>query len=221
MGTQLCPLCGRQKARRACPALARQICARCCGTKRLVEIRCPSDCGYLATARVHPPAAAQRRQERDLRFLAPIVHDLAEPQYHLFVFIQRFLRGYRSTTVPAIVDGDVAAAAGALAATLETAGRGIIYEHRPSSLPAQRLVTDLKAALDQLSKQGHPSRDRDTVAVLRRIERAVQEAQRGLDGGETAYLDLMDRAFREPTSRSTPEQTSPPAGEGRSSLIIP
>ena len=222
MGSQLCPLCGRQKARRACPALARQICPLCCGTKRLVEIHCPSDCGYLATARVHPPAVVQRRQERDLRFLGPIIHDLAEPQYHLFAFIQTFLCGCRSTTVPAIVDVDVAAAAGALAATLETAGRGIIYEHRPSSLPAQRLATDLKAALDQAPKQGPPSRDHDTAAVLRQIERAAQEAQRGLDGGQTAYLDLLDRVFREPAPRSTPEQpTTPRAGESRSGLIIP
>jgi hypothetical protein len=164
----------------------------------------------------------QRRHERDLRFLGPIIHDLVEPQYHLFVFIQTFLRGYRATAVPAIVDVDVAAAAGALAATLETAGRGIIYEHRPSSLPAQRLATDLKAALDQAPKEGQPSRERDTVAVLRRIERAAQEAQRGLDGGQTAYLNLLDRVFREPAHRSTPGQpTTPPAGESRSGLIIP
>ena len=47
----LCPLCGKRNARRACPALGHLICAVCCGTKRLTEIACPSDCGYLATAR--------------------------------------------------------------------------------------------------------------------------------------------------------------------------
>ena len=222
MESHLCPLCGRRKARRTCPALGRQICPLCCGTKRLVEIRCPSDCGYLATARIHPPAVAQRRQERDVSFLGPIIHDLAEPQYRLFVLIQVFLRGYRPVTVPAIVDDDVAAAAGALAATLETAGRGIIYEHRPSSLPAQRLATDMKTALDQGPAQGNPSRDRDAVGVLRRIERAAQAAQRTLGGGQTAYLDLLERVFREPAARSAPEPpTAPPAAEGGSGLIIP
>src|SRR4029079_6022625 len=51
----ICPLCGVRRARRGCPALGKQICAVCCGTKRLVEIQCPSDCAYLATAREHPP----------------------------------------------------------------------------------------------------------------------------------------------------------------------
>ena len=43
----VCPLCGERKAKRACPALNRHICAVCCGTKRLVEINCPADCVYL------------------------------------------------------------------------------------------------------------------------------------------------------------------------------
>jgi class 3 adenylate cyclase len=40
-------------------------------------------------------------------------------------------------------DDDVADAAGALAATFETAARGVIYEHAPESLVARRLADDL------------------------------------------------------------------------------
>src|SRR5262245_27935296 len=60
-----CPLCGERRARRACPALGKLICAVCCGTKRLVEIRCPSDCSYLASAREHPAAVVVRQQQHD------------------------------------------------------------------------------------------------------------------------------------------------------------
>ena len=35
----------------------------CCGTKRLAEIRCPSDCTYLVSAREHPAAVVRRQQE--------------------------------------------------------------------------------------------------------------------------------------------------------------
>ena len=53
-----CPICQTRPAKRQCPARGDMICAVCCGTKRLVEIRCPSDCGYLAS---RPPASAGRR----------------------------------------------------------------------------------------------------------------------------------------------------------------
>ena len=62
----LCPSCNRRKARRECPALGRAICPICCGTKRLVEIQCPSNCAYLASAREHPAAVVRRQQERDV-----------------------------------------------------------------------------------------------------------------------------------------------------------
>src|SRR5215470_8411305 len=65
----LCPLCGVRRARRGCPALDKQICAVCCGTKRLVQIHCPSDCTWLASAREHPPAVVVRRHQRDLGVL--------------------------------------------------------------------------------------------------------------------------------------------------------
>ena len=40
---------------------------------------------------------------------------------------------------------DVAEAAATLASTLETAARGVIYEHQAQAPPAQRLVRDLRA----------------------------------------------------------------------------
>ena len=66
MRAVVCPLCGERTARRGCPALGQQICAVCCGTKRLIEIALPGDCVYLASAREHPPAVAVRQQQRDV-----------------------------------------------------------------------------------------------------------------------------------------------------------
>ncbi len=46
MGTK-CLSCNEIKGKRKCPALNGLICSICCGTKRLKEINCPSECGYL------------------------------------------------------------------------------------------------------------------------------------------------------------------------------
>lgn len=42
-----CVKCGKQKGKRACPALGGDICSACCGTHRLKEISCPADCTWL------------------------------------------------------------------------------------------------------------------------------------------------------------------------------
>ena len=41
---------------------------------------------------------------------------------------------HQADALQQLVDDDIAQAAGALASTLETAGRGIVYEHRPTSV---------------------------------------------------------------------------------------
>src|SRR5215831_12443457 len=130
----VCPLCGVRKARRGCPALGHQICAICCGTKRLTEIACPSDCTWLASAREHPPASAVKRQQHDLSLLVQFMRDFSERQSQLFFLIQTFFNEYTPPELQPLVDDDVAEATTALAATFETSSRGVIYEHRPSSL---------------------------------------------------------------------------------------
>lgn len=221
MQPQTCPLCGQRRARRACPALGRSICASCCGTKRLVEIRCPADCGYLTTARAHPPASVQRQQERDLRFLLPLVHDLTELQSRLFFGVQAVLRTV-ADAMPSLIDRDLIDATEALASTYETATRGVIYEHRPTSLPAQRLVAEIRGQLEQLGGQGQSTlRDQDLAVVMRRIERAAREARKSDAGDDRAFLGLIRRMMADPTAAGA---TAPDAGSSagaRSGLVIP
>ena len=214
--SQTCPSCRKGRARRACPALGQQICTVCCGTKRLVEIQCPPDCVYLRSAQNHPPAAVQRQQERDLRFVLPLVEALNEPQLRLLVIVQTFLRSERPDT-PHLRDNEVAEAARALAETYETASRGIIYEHKAASLNAQRLSTELQALFDAQEKEGLQIRDADRVTVMRRVERGAREAGAALPGGETAYLGLLKRILRDP--RTAP--SAPTEDQDNSRLIVP
>ena len=209
MADSRCISCGRRKGRRVCPALAGSICPACCGTKRLGEIACPPDCTYLATARHHPPAVVQRRQEREARFLVPLIHNLSERQHRLFLFVQSVIVRARPSALPPLTDRDVADAAAALAATLETERRGIIYEHHAASLPAQRLEQDLVAAVETHRKNGPASLDRDLVTVLRRTERAARAAAEHLVGGDEAYLDLVEQTLRHVAQQSGADESQP------------
>jgi hypothetical protein len=213
----VCPLCGQRKARRACPALGRQICAICCGTKRLTEIRCPSDCAYLTSAREHPPAALLRQQQRDFGMLVQLTRDFNERQSQLFLTACAFLERYEPPELVQVLDEDVAAAAGALASTFETAARGVIYEHRPASPPAERLAAALKPLLLEAGGKGGTTFERDAAVVLRRLEEGVREVRIVAPDAPRGFLELVGRVIRK--MDSTAEPHAPEAEAGR--LIIP
>jgi hypothetical protein len=196
-----CPLCGTRKAKRACPALARDICPVCCATKRQVEIACPPDCGYLSSSRAHPPAVVQRQQERDMRFLLPRVSDLTETQYRLFMLAQALIVQHARAASPPPIDHDVAEGLASAAATLETAGKGIIYEHRATSIPAQRIADEISAAIRDLATRAGSDGarlERDAAKALRALERAAREAQQDIPDStrpEVSWLVLAARIF--------------------------
>lgn len=224
--TTLCPLCGTRKPKRFCPALHRHICAVCCGTKRMTEIHCPSTCGYLSSARAHPPAIVQRRHERDLQFLLPLLSELSEPQYRLLLFFQGITLEHSGSALPALHDSDVAEAASTVAATLETAGKGIIYQHQATSAPARRLAGALEEALRRLTAAAgarQQALERDAAVALRQLSRAATEAGRALAGDEApVYLRLLGRLMASPEARNALRESAEPSGEGTPPrLVIP
>jgi hypothetical protein len=216
-----CPLCGTRRARRGCPALGQQICPVCCGTKRLVEIQCPADCPYLATAKEHPAAIAVRRQQRDVTVLLQHARDLNQRQSELFLLLNRFLLQYEPPSLHPLIDDDVADAAAALAGTLETSLRGVIYDHRPAGLPAERLVTALKALIAEAGTHGGSGFDRDAAVVLRRIEAGARQMRAAEPVNRRPYLDLVSRVLSQTLSQQSEAEPAAEAAGGHSRLIVP
>jgi hypothetical protein len=220
-----CPLCSARQARRFCPALGREICPVCCGSKRQVEIRCPADCAYLAVSRAHPPAAVRRQQDQDLAVLSPALSGLSEPRQQLFLFTLTLVDRFRGDGLDAASDADAASAAAALAGTFETASRGLIYEQRPDSIPAQRMADGIKGMLDQLGR-GRPSAfAADAAAVLRQVEDRVKAVQRAAPSDPRAFLALagrMSARLGEPGPEAQQaEGGTAPGGAGGPSIILP
>src|SRR5690606_41362343 len=145
-----CPLCSSRPPRRRCPALNQQICAVCCGTKRETEIRCPSDCGYLAAARRHPPAAVQRQREQDSALLWPALSGLTRRQADFFFIFAGIAARHPGDALAPLRDADVAEAAASLGTTVDTASRGLIYDAQPQSPIARQLEAAMKQAIGQI-----------------------------------------------------------------------
>jgi hypothetical protein len=215
-----CPLCRDRPPRRLCPALGRDICPVCCGTKRQVEIRCPADCRYLAGARTHPPAVVKKQQERDFGYIAASFGRLSQSQGQLSWLLFAAIAGFQGDALLRATDEDLAEAAGALAATYETAGRGVIYEHRPNSLVAQRLATDIQTLLQKLGENGGRAFERDAATVLRALEKAATGAQKALGDGPTSCLELVKRLVRDAGLQDRAPEAAPPEPPGPT-LVLP
>ena len=139
---------------------------------------------------------------------------LSERQSQLFVLINGFLKRYEPPELQALVDDDVVEAMAALARSFETAARGVIYDHRPAAMPADRLATALKQVLAQAAKREGSAFDRDVAVVLRRIEEAAREIKFADASNRHAYLDLLGRVLK--------EDQGPDAADGQvPRLIVP
>lgn len=206
-----CPLCGQRRAKRSCPALGRTICAVCCATKRQVEVRCPANCPHLANARANPSATERRQQEADVRALLTGAGRLSETQLQLFFMVNSYFLRHPPEGVPRPVDAEVADAAQAVAATFETASRGVIYEHAALTPGGQRMATELLGWLQEAGKGGGSRFERDVAEVLTAVHRAATPPS-GLEDAPRAYLERVARVLG---------QDAPPAEVAGSAIVLP
>jgi len=145
------------------------------------------------------------------------MRDFDQRQSQLFFVIVTFLARYEPPELQPLIDDDVGEAAAALAATFETASRGVIYEHRPASLPAERLVSALKPLLAEAGHGAGTSFERDAAVVLRRVEDAAREARAVEQENRRALLDLLGRVM----SRVPAGDNEAPVPPAEPRLIVP
>jgi len=216
-----CPLCHSRPAKRRCPALGQSICSVCCGTKRLVEIRCTPDCAYLASSRRHPAASVQRQHVLDVALMLPAMTGFSDRQSRFFFLFQSVLVRHRSDPLRPLLDEDVAEAARTTGATLETAARGLIYEQNAATLNAQDLSASFRRAFDEIAQQVQGPRtplERDAARALRGIEEAARRVGPIVGDPRTGFLALVQRMLGPQTAAA--DQPDGQSGDGPS-IILP
>lgn len=192
-----CPLCQKRPTKRACPALDREICATCCATKRIVEISCPEDCRYLESGQKHPAAVVKRQIDNDVTVLMTSMGRLSEQQLQLFFLLQSIILGFQPEGLARVLDSDVAQATGALAQSLETASRGLIYDGATTSVIAENLRKELRQVVDEVAKSGGSRAELEIALVLRGIERGARHEGGLLGDDPAAYLELVGRVLQQ------------------------
>ncbi len=193
----LCPLCKKRTAKRACPALRQDLCTVCCATQRLVQIQCTEDCRYLESGQRHPAAVIKRQIDRDVTLVMASVGRLSEQQLQLFFLLQSMVLSYKPDGLARMVDSDVALATGALAGSLETASKGLIFEEATASVVAEGLRRAMRPVIEEITKNSGTRAEREVAIVLRAMERGARHEGGLIPDGDTSYLDLVSRVFQQ------------------------
>ena len=194
----VCPICGKRKAKRLCPARAESICAICCGTEREVTIDCPSDCTYLAASREYD-ASRRAIDWSQVPFAeVDIPNSFAREHGALLTELDYAISKFASEQ-RAVVDTDVLAALQALAETYRTLTSGIYYEQAPVSPLPRAIYEALKAAIEEFKKAEaqravSTTRDSDIRDALILLTQLGATRANGRPKGR-AYLDLLRAQF--------------------------
>jgi len=196
-----CQLCEKRRPQRYCPGVRGNICARCCGEAREVNVDCPFECEYLMEARRHekprevsPDDIPHKEIEVNERFLRDVEPLLAQ--------VSRILLD-AATATPGSVDSDVREALESMIKTHLTAESGLIYESRPNNPFAGSLQQYVQAGTEQFRREVHEQtgvnaiRDKDVLGVLVFLQRLELHQNNGKRRGR-AFLDFLRTNFVPP-----------------------
>lgn len=190
----LCKICGKRRARRACPAVRGEICTICCGTEREVSLSCPLECEYLQEAhrREKPiPVSDTQLANPDV----PVNEEFLEMHEELVLFCIYSLVQAAVRTSGAL-DADVLAALEALIQTHRTLESGLVYETRAENMVAAAVQRSFAASLADYQKLRAeresllPVRNSEILKVLVFLHRLGQQNLNGRPRGRM-YLDLL------------------------------
>ena len=204
----LCKICGKRRARRACPAIRGDICTICCGTEREVSLACPLECEYLQEAhrRERPiPVSDKQLLNADV----PVNEEFLQTHEELVLFCIYSLVQAAVRTAGAL-DADILAALEALIQTHRTLESGLVYETRAENTIAAAVQRSFSASLADYQKMRaerealSPVRNSEILKVLVFLHRLGQQNLNGRPRGRM-YLDLL----RQMTPEQSVEQPAP------------
>jgi hypothetical protein len=126
----------------------------CCGTKREVEIDCPSSCVHLQAGRSYE--SERKPPDPQLMARARSFGEGFLEQYGPALEVMSRALAEERLQSPWLVDQDATEVYTALAATMKTLSSGIYYETLPEGPARLSLYRRLKSVLDSLMSPSEP-----------------------------------------------------------------
>lgn len=129
------------------------ICSVCCARERMIEIRCPESCEFLASGRLS--AIERERQIRAKESPADGSRNrpVTERQEVIILTIEWAIVRFQREFYSGLTDADVLAGVNNAIRNLETESSGLIYEHKEYSSYADELSKRVRAELEEFAQK--------------------------------------------------------------------
>jgi hypothetical protein len=192
--TILCKICGKRRARRACPAVHGDICPICCGSEREVSLNCPLECQYLQEA--HRREKPVPISEKDLSNPEIVVTEEFIASHEELVLFCVYSLLQAALRTPGALDTDVLSALEGLIQTHRTLDSGLVYETvSPNAIAGaiQRSFSSSLADYQRLREEREalsPVRNSEVLSTLVFLHRVGQQNQSTRPRGRL-YIDLL------------------------------
>jgi hypothetical protein len=212
-----CVLCNQKKAKRFCPAKNDQICASCCGEKRVLEIDCPESCEYLKMGRERE-AEDYGRRLRSLNSTAQervrkVLMERQDVVAHLEYVLSQQRRQSRYLT-----DKEVKQALDILLENYTTEDKGVLYERKSDDLQVESMRRGMRDIIESYrNPEGAENRG---IVDAKSTRLQLGEAIGCLEFMQSMVSSYMDEKYSSTgyvdfLLRITPRE------ENRSSIIAP
>jgi hypothetical protein len=196
----ICPICGRRKAERFCPARGDSICSVCCGREREVTIDCHSDCSYLISARRYEAEHRKPHEPGELPFPGVNVSYAAVNNHlPLVSAIAAAVVGF-SRENRELRDADGLAALQSQVEAFRTLDSGLYYENPPPGALAGALYRELSKALAPFQRGdpaagGQPRVKLSEIAAILVFLLRLGKVESSPRPRSRAFLDFLRKSF--------------------------
>ena len=151
-----CIICGKGKAKRYCPAKISNICPKCCGEKRGIEINCPLDCEYFIEGQKHhqQKITKQRLHKEGTKSYIKRA-ELYNKNPEIFALIEiAIANSFRANKK--LNNSDFLRGLEQTYKTLETEVKGIYYEYESENVYANEISKNILAIIREALNRYDP-----------------------------------------------------------------
>jgi len=213
-----CVHCRNAKAKRYCPAKDDEICPKCCGEFRGIEINCPLDCEYFIEGQKnHQERIDKLRVQKEGINTYVKRAELFNENTEMFALVERYIASsFRSNR--RIDNRDLKRGLEQVCKSIDTEIKGVFYEYESENSYANEISYNIMAIIKECLKR-YESKGLTMETALEIMNEYLSELMFYIEyePGSQSYLKQI--------ARSNPEDAEDPntgksGKEGESGLII-